>query len=61
MDLETIITESRAPRGWLEFAAVWIPEHVLEFIGGFIRFFGVPIIEKFIRPFLWYFFRDRYC
>ena len=59
-DLVTIILESSAPQGWLEFAAVWLPEHVLEFIGGFIRFFGVPISEKFIRPLLWYFFRNRY-
>ncbi|GJJ09700.1 hypothetical protein Clacol_003924 [Clathrus columnatus] len=59
-DLETYILESQLPRGWLEFAAIWVPVHVLEVIGGFIRFFGVPISEKFIRPFLWYFFRDRY-
>ncbi|KAF8516137.1 hypothetical protein BU17DRAFT_92969 [Hysterangium stoloniferum] len=60
IDLEMAILESQAPRGWLEFAAVWIPEHVLELIGGFIRFFGVSISEKFIRPILWYFFRNQY-
>lgn len=41
-------------------AAIWVPVYVLEVIGGFIRFFGVPISEKFIRPLLWYFFRNRY-
>lgn len=59
-DLETYILESQTPRGWLEFVAIWVPVHVLEVVGGFIRFFGVPISEKFIRPFLWYFFRDQY-